>query len=157
LHFGIDVTLNAGLTIAMDPTNPGHLQVAAPTFIEPELKATAAVEGDIEVIGFDLASLSGGLTLDLPLAIGLEPGAHVDLKDVLQNLHISLNGYLYINIEADILGKSVWSWEPKPIHLFGDKSVVDTSDPVFQPSSPPVTVGGSDPVGPLQIDSRPNL
>ena len=50
----------------------------SPTFIQPIITGNAQVSGQLTVLGFDAADVSGGITLTLTITLGLDnsnPGA----------------------------------------------------------------------------------
>src|SRR5262249_40695710 len=61
VQFGIDVTLNAALTLGfdLDPQHLGQIGLVSPTYIEPKVTLSAILSGEVQVVGFDLAKLAG--------------------------------------------------------------------------------------------------
>jgi hypothetical protein len=154
VQFGVDLKLNAGLTLV--PAFPEGLGFVSPTFISPSFTASATVAGEVTVLGFHLAKLSGTVSLTLAAAYGLP--ATVPIVPVDQFLHTAcfgLDGSLSLKLEAKVIWP-VWSWKPAsiPLHLGGCMVGTQGSPP---PISGPDILTGNDPVGHLTIDPNPNL
>jgi hypothetical protein len=160
IQFGLDVTLNAALTVGMDLQHPGHLFLESPTFIGPTISASATLSGDVEVIGVDVASLSGTVTVGLPVKYGLTtpPGQPVEFQNFADNATTELDLPISLDLKAKVLGVKVWGqkWTHDFGPLTGNGHVVTTPTIPYVPPRPTV-LKGSDPVGPLQVDPRPNL
>jgi hypothetical protein len=161
LQFGIDVTLNAALTVGVN-LQTGQFGLLSPTYIEPQIKAWATLAGEIQVVGFDLAELSGTATITVTPRYGLSTPIDqiVPFSDFFDKACFEVQGTLAFNLEADVLGFKVWSWNPQTIN-FG-ASIPSTCHVIKgqdnpPPIPPPTIHPGTDPVGPITIDPSPNL
>ncbi len=121
LQIGVDLGINAGATIALDPAviqdilnPPIPLGVAPPTFVQPSATLSAQVAGEIEVIGIDLAELSGGVQFTLAITFGLDgtdASEVVPFDDFLTRSCVALTGQFGLLFEAHLLGIEVWDTE----------------------------------------------
>jgi hypothetical protein len=158
LQFGLDVTLNADLTIGID-VSTGQLGLMAPTFIKPKITASATVSGEVTVVGIDLAKLSGSVTFGLQVAYGLNTpaGQLIPFGQFADNSALDLTGTLGGHLEADVfLIGSVWSYDVTAFSLtydvFGGQVSGDPSGTITltEPS-------GSTAVHATDIEAAPNL
>ena len=127
LYFSVDVTLNAALTFGIDtkgagPGIPTKIGIEAPTFLQIKISAGANVEGDAEVIGFDLASLTGGVNIVLTPTVGLttQPGDIIDFSDLSElgsDIGFGMGLGLNLDIEAKFLGATIFSITSPTINL----------------------------------------
>jgi hypothetical protein len=170
LQFSIDVTLNAAATVVFDPAllnDPlAHaipVGIGKPTFIEPSVTLGAEVSGEAEVLGFDLASISGGVNFTLNVTVAVDPKGQpaVPLDEVPDHLGVDVSGDLGVVFKAKVLGITVWSFEPDPIHMdFGGNLPPDITEPLqsaLQAVNPPAEMAGDHAVGAAEIDPMPNL
>ncbi len=121
LYFTVDAALDAGVTVAINPNviqnpvqPPTPLGLLAPTFLQPSVTLGANVEGEVEIIGFDLASLSGGLNFTLQVTVGLDEtdsSQVVPFDQLSNNLCVDVSGNVGIEFGADVLGIEVWGYE----------------------------------------------
>lgn len=191
LKFGIGATLSAGVKLGIDPTitqdpltAPDRLGVMSPTFIQPGVNASATAEGDVEVAGFDVASLSGTVTLGLSLTAGLDnnnPNKVFSFSDFFNHLAYQLSANVAVHLKAHvaIIG-DIWKYDYS--HNFpitgnttqgiitkdgsGGGSIAQIlSNPLsvlgsgLQSATVPsgVFASGNDPVGAYPIDPHPQL
>ena len=143
--FGIDANLSAGVKVGYDPHAAGdpltgdHTGLMSPTFIAPQVTGSATVEGDISVAGFDIASLSGTVTLGLTVTIGLDnldPTKVFSYSDFASHLAIGLSANLDVKLAAhvSIIG-DIWSYEYKhnfPLTSSASQGIL-TTDPTLPP------------------------
>ena len=159
VEFGIDVTLNAGLTVGLN-LQTGAFGLLSPTFIAPSITASATISGEVQVVGIDLAKLSGTVSVTVTPAFGLPslpPDQIVAFGDFLSTACFGVDGVLNISLKATVLGFKVWGWSPDPIPLFHGGCHVNTGQDNPPPVAPPTVHGGNDPVGRLELEPSPNL
>ncbi|MFI5377950.1 MAG: CARDB domain-containing protein [Tepidisphaerales bacterium] len=121
LKFGISAGLSAGAKLGIDPsvpsnplTAPDRIGVMSPTFIQPSITGSATVEGDVDVLGFNVASLQGTVSLTLQVTAGLDnndPSEIFSFSNFLNDIAYQINAVLGIQLEADvaIIGK-IWGY-----------------------------------------------
>lgn len=147
--FGIDASISAGLKIGYNSSAPNdplssvdHSGVMSPTFIAPTISGSATVEGDVSVAGFDVASLSGTVSLGLTVTVGLDnndPAEVFPFSEFADHLAIALSANLDIKLAAHvaIIG-DVWSYDYK--HAF---PLVDSSTEGILTKDPTLPGGGT--------------
>lgn len=185
VKFGLDANLSAGVKVGInpnvlvDPLNaPIRLGLMSPTFIQPSITGSATVEGDLDVLGFNAASLSGTVSLTLQVTFGLD---NTDPTKVFpfDQLPLSANVDLVlgVHLEADvaIIG-SVWSYDFGPLDFpIGGNNNIITSDAqtgtamgaidqllanptTTLPTVPtPIIKTGSSAVGGYNLDQHPQI
>ena len=121
VKFGVDASLSAGVKIGLDPnilidplSLPDRIGVMSPTFIHPTITGTATAEGSVDVLGFDVASLSGTVALTLDATVGLDnndPSKVFSFDDFFNHIAVKVGGDLKVNLSASvaIIG-NVWSF-----------------------------------------------
>lgn len=190
IKFGLNAGLSAGVKVGIDPhvlmdpnTAPNRLGIMSPTYVDPSLGASATVEGDVDVLGFDVASLSGTVSLTVDVLVGLDnndPAKVVPFDQLFNDLAVKVTATLGIHLEADVwLLGDIWDYNwSQPIPLLDNiKQGIYTDDPPTQsglkkilpallhpagvlaaitPVSPVVKTGSS-PVGDYLIDPHPQI
>ena len=121
VQFQFGATLSAGAKIGTNPADAtsasayfDSLGLMSPTFIEPSVSASATVSGQVDVLGFDLAKLSGTVGLSLNLVAGLDnsdPDAVFTPSQAADNIAFDLNAQLNIGLAASvpIIG-NIWTY-----------------------------------------------
>ena len=142
VRFGIDADLSAGVKVGIDPnvlfsplipTFP--LGLLSPTFIQPKITGNATVEGDVDVLGFDLASLQGTVSLGLQITIGLDnndPAKVFAFDDLFNHLAVKVDAILGIHLEADQVPLGdIWDYDYSKTFPVADSSKegIITNDP----------------------------
>ena len=182
LQFGVDVGLNAGVAIALDPNviqdvlfPPQPLGLTPKSFVQPNVQLSATASGEVEFLGIDLASLSGGVSFTLFVTYGLDTTDEMEVvpfDEFLNHSCFSIDGQLGLLFEADVLGIEVFEVE----HFFPqfniasagcDHGILTHSGPVgsalaavaanAQENGIQKQLNGSDPIGSLEIGPRPAL
>jgi hypothetical protein len=165
LQLDYSLTLSAGLTLGVDSS--GTVGFLAPTFISTTITLSATLAGEIQILGFDLAKLSGSFRFPLTLSYGLPkppdppPPPHLVPPDRFFN-EARFGGSLGLDVElaAKIVEIQIWS---HTFHTglnitFGDMIDLGTGPgPSPGPSETAQTRGGNDLVGPLHLEPSPNL
>jgi len=142
--FGIDASLSAGVKVGYNPnaandplTSTDHTGLMSPTFIAPTISGSATVEGDVSVAGFDVASLSGTVSLGLTVTFGLDnndPAKVFSFSELDDHLAIALSANLDIKLAAHvaIIG-DIWSYDYKHTFPLADSSTegILTKDPTL--------------------------
>ncbi|MBC8354746.1 MAG: SBBP repeat-containing protein [Planctomycetes bacterium] len=118
INLGIDFGLDAGISIMIDPgivqdilNPPNPLGLAGPTFVQPDTTLSANIVGSLEVFGFDIASLGGGVTFNLKFTGGLDSNdvtEIIEFGDILNRSCVSLDGQFGLTMEAHVLGFEVF-------------------------------------------------
>jgi hypothetical protein len=111
IKFGVKVTLSGAAKLGIDPNTInasgylGSIGVMSPTFLQPAITGTASVVGQADVLGFDVANVTGSVGLTLSLTIGLDnniPGKVIAFSDAADDLAIDVDAKLTIGIAASI-------------------------------------------------------
>lgn len=170
LSFSLSAGLNAAVTIAIDPAvlndplEPPHkIGLASPTFIEPSITAGAFLSGDIEIFGFDIASLGGGINFTLNVGYGLPTpkSQFVDFGDFFSDACLDITGQITGEVKATVLGFTVFSYDTPPITMDFTPGCNLVHAPPVSPQQPAasgaVIPAGTDPVGPIEVDPSPSL
>ena len=153
IKFGLDASLSAGVKLGIDPnilidplSLPDRFGVMSPTFIHPTITGTATAEGSVEVLGFDVASLSGTVALTLDATVGLDnndPAKVFSFDDFFNHIAIKVGGDLKVNLKAHvaIIG-DIWSFDKDfPFTLLNTTTQgIITQDPTAS-GTPALTVG----------------
>lgn len=153
IKFGLDASLSAGVKLGIDPnilvdplSLPDRFGVMSPTYIHPTITGTATAEGDVDVAGFDVASLSGTVSLTLDAVFGLDnnnPATVFSFDDFFNHLALKLTGDLKVNLDAEvaIIG-SVWSYNKDfPFTLLNTTTQGIIENDPSPGGSTPLTVG----------------
>ena len=151
LQFGVDLNLNAGVTLALDPSilqDPiAPIQLAgfaSPTFVQPDLTLTASVGGEAELLGFiDIASIEVDIGLNVKLAFGLKTPVTqvIPFEDFFNpsNFGLELQLGLVLGFSFEILGFEVFGYNDViDLGAFGD-DVKTWDDPDMDPEINPLT------------------
>lgn len=112
LQFIVNAALDAALTLALPQTpNSPFLELGTPTFVGPTVAVGVQFNGDIEIFGFDLASLYGSVSLALLPRIGLAlPGGQsIPVIDFFDHDCLDIDGQIIGQIGAELLGIDVFS------------------------------------------------
>ena len=126
VQFTLDVGLNGAVTVAIDPNflqdpllPPADIGLAAPTYIEPSIDAGAKIAGEVDLLGFDLAEISGSIHFKLNIAYGLTtpPSQWVDFEDFFSHAGLDITGEIYGNIAAEILGIEIFSFDTPSLDI----------------------------------------
>jgi hypothetical protein len=169
LQFLFQASLSAATTIAINPnatTAADFLGLASPTYVGPTATVGAKVSGNVKVLGFDIASLSGTVDVQLNLDYGLTTphDQFVPFDQFFNDSGFKVSGDLYGELEADFLGIKVWSYTTPQIQLFSSGNVVTNamtaqgSSPDDDPNEGTETIpSGSAPLGPLTINPDPQM
>lgn len=168
LQFLFSASLDAAVTLGIDPaalSDPTKaldlLGLASPTFVQPNATVGAKVSGNVKVLGFDIASLSGTVDVGLHIAYGLTTPHDqlVPFGDFFSDSGFKVSGELYGVLEADFLGIKIFSYETPHIQLFSAGNVVTST--VSQDDNSNMGTStvpkGSDPVGPIGVDPSPQM
>jgi hypothetical protein len=131
IQFGFGVSLDAALTVQINVNN-GQTELMTPTFIQPDISGSATLSGEVTVLGFDAAKVSGSAILDLKPDYALQSDGSFSLQ-----VGLSLRGH----IEADLLGITVWQQDIGPYN--------------FAPT--PLPQSGDQAIGSINIEPSPNL
>ncbi len=119
---------DAAVTLTFDLTNGGApLGLVSPTFVGLDLSLELRFEGELEVLGFDIASVGGGFIFTLKPRFGLEKTSNpVPLADFLDAACFELSATLGGELSADVLGVEVYAveFESDPIN-FTDCNVAE--------------------------------
>ena len=142
VRFGIDADLSAGVKVGIDPNvffNPliptVPLGLLSPTFVQPTITGSATVEGDVNVLGFPLASMQGTVSLGLRLTIGLDnndPAKVFAFDDFFNHLAVKVDAILGIHLEADqVPFGDIWDYDYSKTFPVADSSKqgIITNDP----------------------------
>ncbi len=186
IKFGLSAKLNAAAKLGFDPLAGdvggylGSLGVMSPTFIQPEITGTATISGSAEVLGFDVASISGTLGLTITATFGLDnnvPGRIISFGDSLDHTGLKISGELKFNVKAEVLWYDVYEYnETIPLgDLVNtiDQGIFLTDPPSFSPGkfigpgallsrvreggATPTIKNGSSLVGAYNINPSPQL
>ncbi len=169
IKFLINVMLNAGVSFGLPLNGPPDIDLLAPTYVSPSIMLGARLSGAAQVLGFDVASISGEVDFTLTVTIGLnttDPGVGVPLTDFLSDplshLAVSVTGQVGVNFEADVLGLEVFSFSPTfaPFVIAGTPGIPITTFPTLAPApvyDPATPVTGTSPMGTVTPDPRPNV
>ncbi len=180
LQFIVDAMLSAGVTIAIDPALlqnplqvPEILGLTTPTFVAPTITPGIEIGGEIEILGFDLASISGSIFFGFTPALGFPQQVQnqlIPFQDFFTVACLGATGELHGEISAEVLGFEVFSFDlPSANFNFNPACTVVMSSPLpatpfVGPLAAPsdfdgVTVfhGGDTPVGQIVIDPVPNI
>ena len=126
LQFFVNAVLNAGVTIAIDPallSNPLQLPeilgLTTPTFVAPTITPGISIGGEIEILGFDLASIAGSISFGFTPALGLPSTAEDELvpfedffnPNAPHHACLGATGTLSGEIAAEVLGFEVFSFD----------------------------------------------
>lgn len=186
MKFALDAHLSAAAKLGFDPTAGsvggyfGSLGVMSPTFIQPTITGKATLSGDAEILGFDIASLSGTIGLTLTATLGLDnalQGAIIPFANALDNLALKIDGLITYSIKAEVLWYDIYEYTDS----FALNNIVNTIDhgifltdpPSFAPGkflapgggrpaggdggATPIIKGGNSLVGAYQVDPHPQL
>lgn len=192
VKFGLNAKLNAGVKMGLDPLAGsvggylGSLGMMSPTFIQPQITGTATVSGDISVLGFDIAELSGTVGLTLTVTLGVDnnvPGKIIPFHDAFTGLGVAVDAAVSVHLGASvaILGE-IYSYDySKTFDLVNtfDEGTFLTDPPAFGPGKfypagsnlvgrgkgkggsdvdpSPVIKDGNSPVGAYSIDASPQI
>ena len=190
VKFGLDANLSAGVKVGInpnvlvDPLNaPIRLGLMSPTYIQPSLTGSATVEGDVDILSFNAASLSGTVSLTLQVTFGLDNSDPTKVFPFDQlPLSANVDLLLGVHLEADvaIIG-SVWSYDFGPLDfpVGGGNNIITsgassgaaaamgaidrllvnpTASPATLPSIPtPIVKTGSSTVGAYNLDQHPQI
>jgi hypothetical protein len=139
LKAGISAGLKIGLNpnILNDPLNaPLRVGLMSPTFVQPRIEGSAYISGDVEVLGIDLASLEGRISLGLNVTVGIDnndPSKVIPFSELADRIKFNVTGDLSFGLSAHVfLIGEVWSWDPDPITFpLGGNTVegIITNDP----------------------------
>jgi hypothetical protein len=157
--YALNANLVGQVSVAMPTQAPHYPGLMAPTYIGLPFTASCGISGDIELFGFDVAALSGSYSISLTPAYGLNVtgGQMVAFEDFFDNSSFGVSGNMKMGIAATILGIEVWSLAPPP-YVFTSSGGPVTSAPTPGELDSSVTVySGSDSVGGIRSDPRPNL
>lgn len=119
VKFGLNAKLNAAAKMGFDPLAGsiggylGSLGVMSPTFIQPQITGTATITGEAEVLGFDIAELSGSIGLTITATFGLDnnvPGEIISFADAPSNLGLKIEGELKYSIKAEAFWVDVYEY-----------------------------------------------
>jgi hypothetical protein len=184
LQFSVSAQVDAAITLALDPAAlqnpllPKKIGLASPTYIEPSITAGLTIGGSVEVIGFDLASITGTVNFKLALAYGLTtpPSEFVEFVDFFAKSNLNITGTLWGTIKAKVLMFTVFEFDfPSLVmNLTGGPPVVKNSNlldglaevaaledqlsTIFLSNMPePVIPGGNEPVGTMEFTPSPNI
>jgi hypothetical protein len=165
LQFLFQASLSAAVTIAINPsatTAADFLGLASPTYVGPSATVGAKVSGNVKILGFSIASLSGTVDVQLNLDYGLTTphDQFVPFGDFFNDSGFKVSGDLYGVLEADFLGFKVWSYTTPSIQLFSSGNVVTNTTGGGSPDDNQGTETipkGSDPLGPLSINPDPQM
>jgi CARDB len=147
--FGVSAGLSAGATLGLNPAflaNPTSsnfdLGIASPSYIEPSVTGSASVVGEVTVLGFDLADITGTIGLTLNFIIGLDnsnPAAVFTPSSLGGNLGVAISADIDIGLSASIfLIGNIFSFSDSiPLGLLVD----DVNHGIFL-TDPPTTSGG---------------
>lgn len=169
---------NAAVTMTFDLTGNGApIALVSPTFIGLDLSLELRFEGELEVLGFDIASVGGGFIFTLKPKFGLEhTDTPVNLDDFFDQACFELSATVGGELSASVLGFEVYSveFESDPIN-FTDCDVETLSGQSLSPQShvthtvakaasvPPAIAitktrpGGADPIGPITPQPSPQI
>jgi hypothetical protein len=167
LQFSLNATLDAALTLALRPDGQGGINfgLATPTFIRPEITAGLAFSGEIEVLGFDIASLSGAVNFKLGFAYGLDTtDVFVPFLDFFNEAELNVDGELWGSIEATVLGFEGFNYEfPHLLMDFSSGGTVATAMaapiiPDMVADAPaPIVHGGNEVIDQYAGHESPNI
>ena len=142
VRFGFSGDLSAGLKVGLNPNvlvdplhAPVRLGLMSPSFIQPSVTGNATVEGDVDVLGFDVASLEGTVGLTLQVTAGLDnndPSKVFSFDSFFSNLAVKVDAILSIHLEADVFAiGDVWDYDSAHTFPVADTSHfgIITSDP----------------------------
>lgn len=121
VQFQFGATLSAGAKIGTNPADAtsatayfDSLGLMSPTFIDPVVSASATVSGQVDVLGLDVAKLSGTVGLSLNFVAGLDnsdPDAVFSPSDAAHNLAFDINAQLNIGLAASIpIIGNIWTY-----------------------------------------------
>ena len=159
LSYNLSAVLKLKVTVAF-PMNPfGPPALMSPTFIGLPFSASCAITGTVEVFGLDVAELKGSYAVNLTPAYGLTTpaGTLVDFEDFFDYSDFGLSGNMTASIGAYVLGSEVASLSPDPVNIAEGGHVVMNAAASDEPEWRLTAYPGSDPVGRLLSDPRPNL
>ena len=189
LQFGIDVGLSAGVAIALQPglsldilSSLSPLGLTPKSFVQPNATLSANASGEVEVLGFDLASLSGGVDFTLFVTYGLDttnPSDVIPLEQFFQNSCLALSGQVGFGFNAEVLGITVFDVSERfpPFEIAstctdgiltntlsssGAQSVLDTvteavAETIAAMAESAQATTGSDPIADLTIRPQPGV
>jgi hypothetical protein len=188
VKFGVAANVSAGATLGLNPSAGslsgilGSLGVMSPTFIQSSIEGTASVTGQADVLGFDVADVSGSIGLTLTATLGLDnaiPGAIIPFNQAYKDLALSIDAKLTIGISASVfLIGNVFTYNynkdlgnivntihngiflTNPPVMNGSSTFIPPgggggSNPAVDPTA--VTRNGSSPVGVFSIDPTPQI
>ena len=159
LQFLLDATLDAAVTIGIPMTPPIVPGLMSPSFVAPTVTAGLKIAGEIEILGFDIAELSGTIDFGITPAYGLStpPSQLVPFQDFFDYSCLDVLGELGGEIAAEVLGFKVFSFD-LPSATFDFSSGCTVVKPQDEGPEWTVTIlGGSDLVGHIEGDPAPNL
>ncbi|MEM7316198.1 MAG: hypothetical protein AAF497_23940, partial [Planctomycetota bacterium] len=170
LQFSLDATLDAAVTVGIRQSDgplslPSEIGLASPTYVAPTVTAGLSVSGEVEVLGFDLAELSGSIYLSITPAYGLEsPRSQlIGFHEFFDHDCFQVTGSVWGGISAKVLGMTVFDFQLDPIDLPIPSSCTVVTDSASRPLPGPndqgvVTIpGGDDLVGLIQDFAHPEL
>jgi hypothetical protein len=159
VKFGLDAKLNAAAKMGFDPLAGsvggylGSMGIMSPTFIQPEITGTATVTGEAEVLGFDIAELSGSIGLTITATFGLDnnvPGKIIPFDEAFNHLGLKISGELKYAIKAEAFWVDIYEYEDTiplgDIVNTIDQGIFLTDPPSFASGKfipPPARRGGS--------------
>jgi hypothetical protein len=168
LSFSVSADVDAAISLAIkvnDNLLPTEVGLSSPTFVAPTVTAGLNISGDIEFLGFDLASLTGTINFGITPAYGLTSplDQFVPFEDFFDYDAIDITAELYGSISAEVLGFEVFSFDLPSVDIdFTDGPPVVKGAPV--PGGAPgkydgikVLPAGDSAVGNLRSSSRPQL
>ena len=82
------------------------------------------ISGEIEILGFDIASLTGAINLGITPAVGLDAGPDelVPFDEFLDHLCFQITGEVYGSISAEVVGIEVFEFDLPSVDLPFDNS-----------------------------------
>jgi hypothetical protein len=187
IKFGVTSNISGGVTLGLDPTGVsgvegylGAIGVMSPTFIQPSIMGTASVVGQVSVLGYDVADLSGSVALTLTLTLGLDNSvadAVIPFSQAVDDLAITVDAKLQVSVSASIWGFNVFSYNlnkdygnivntvthgiylTNPPMMGAGEFIGPGGAPIVEPDDDPTAVisTGSSLVGAYTIDPSPQI
>jgi len=160
LQFLLDATLDAAVTIGIPMSPPIIPGLMSPSFVAPTVTASLKIAGEIEILGFDIAELSGTISFGITPAFGLSTlqDILVPFQDFFSNSCLDITGELSGEIAAVVLGFEVFSFDLPSVNFdFNSGCNVVMSASTMGDDYTVTIPGGSDLVGHIEGDPAPNL